>query len=274
MAKGWVSIHRKILDNWIWEEDTFSRGQAWIDLILLANHEEKKVMFDGNLIVVEKGSRITSLRKLSERWKWSTTKTKKFLDVLQSDGMITYKSDSKKTTYTICNYNTYQNEYLEKRNTEITQEEHRDNTEITQKKTNNNENNDNNENNENNAAGVFTPIISSWNDIGGNVSKVKAINPGTSRYRLLKARINTYGEDAIIKAIDNVKSSPFLKGESNSGWIISFDWFIRPDNFIKVYEGNYNDDKTNKVNVKNNFINSSDLQYMKLDTLDNDEEFW
>ena len=41
-----------------------------------------------------------------------------------------------------------------------------------------------------------------------------------------------------IKLIDK---SSFLKGKNNRNWVITFDWFIRPNNFIKVIEENYTD---------------------------------
>ena len=126
----------------------------------------------------------------------------------------------------------------------------------------------------NSTSTIRTNLMEEWNKLDDNISKVTAINPGTQRYTLLRARINDYGKDKVIGAIRNINKSKFLQGYNNTGWTITFDWFVKPNNFIKVLEGNYNDDKTNKVNVKNNFINSTDLQYMKLDTLDNDEEFW
>lgn len=132
MAKddGFTKVYRDIRKNWIWEDKPFGRGQAFIDLLLMANYKDKKIMFNGDLIEVKRGSRITSLRKLSEQWGWSTNKTKKFLEQLQRDNMITYISDNKKTLITIEKYNSYQ----DKENTEETDEEHLRNTEETQKK--------------------------------------------------------------------------------------------------------------------------------------------
>jgi hypothetical protein len=49
MGKGYVSIHREIFDHWVWKEKPFSRGQAWIDLIMMANHCDAKIMFDGTI---------------------------------------------------------------------------------------------------------------------------------------------------------------------------------------------------------------------------------
>lgn len=106
--QGWIKLHRCICNNPIWTEEKFNRGSAWVDLILMANHEDKKVLFDGGLIECKRGQKITSIRKLSERWKWSRDKTKRFLDLLQSDGMISYKTDHKKTIINIVNYNVYQ----------------------------------------------------------------------------------------------------------------------------------------------------------------------
>ena len=130
MAEGWIKLHRAIQEHWLWDDEPFTRGQAFIDLLLMVNHKDKKIMFNGELIEVKKGSKITSLRQLSDRWKWSTNKVKKYLEQLQKDGMINYKSDNKKTLLTIENYGVYQGQG----NTEETQKEHRSDTEENQKK--------------------------------------------------------------------------------------------------------------------------------------------
>ena len=109
MASGWIKLHRKIQDCFLWD-DPFGRKDAWIDLLLLVNHKEKKVMFDGKVVTVKAGQRITSIRKLSERWHWGKDRTKAFLDLLESEGMITRESDSRKTVITVVNYGIYQGE--------------------------------------------------------------------------------------------------------------------------------------------------------------------
>lgn len=141
MAEGWIKLHRAIQEHWVWDDEPFTRGQAFIDLLLMVNHKDKKIMFNGELIEVKKGSKITSLRQLSDRWKWSTNKVKKYLEQLQKDGMINYKSDNKKTLLTIENYSVYQGQgnteetqKKQERNTEETEKEHRSDTEENQKK--------------------------------------------------------------------------------------------------------------------------------------------
>lgn len=154
MAYGWISIHRKIQDNIIWNDKPFSRGQAWIDLIMLANHEDKKIIFNGSTVEIKRGEKITSLRKLSERWGWSRGKTKKFLNLLKDENMIVFKTDHQKTMYKIVNYNVYQNEDLDKRATEKPLNDQQKATEKPLNDTNNNVNNFNNVNNNNNTTGV------------------------------------------------------------------------------------------------------------------------
>lgn len=92
-----------------------------------------------------------------------------------------------------------------------------------------------------------TKIIEEWNSIDDNVPNVTLIRSGSTRQRLLQARINEYGFDNVLKAIDNVKNSQYLKGYVKS-FRITFDWFIKPNNFPKVLDGNYNDFTAPKSN--------------------------
>lgn len=108
---GWVKISRSIQDNWVWDEKPFSKGQAWIDLILLAKHKEEKFLDRrGNLVEGERGYIYRSERSLAERWGWSRCKTSKFLAQLSEDEMIEFhkKKASEKTTIFIINYDKYQ----------------------------------------------------------------------------------------------------------------------------------------------------------------------
>lgn len=149
-GKGWISLYRKIQDSWLWQDIPFSRGQAFIDLLLLANHQDKKIIFNGNLIELKRGQFITSIRKLCDKWGWSNSKVKKFLDTLQVDEMIFYKSDTKKTIINIVNYRVYQISNDIKNTTERLQKHNKNYAEISQEHANNN--NDNNDNNVNNSS--------------------------------------------------------------------------------------------------------------------------
>ena len=144
MAKGWIKLHRQIMDNGLYYDKPFCRSMAFIDLLLLANHEDREIFFNGNLITVESGSFITSYEKMSDRWGWSTTKIRKFLKELIKQGAITTESDEKKTVISLVNYRVYQGS----EHTENIHKTYREHTEVIQKNTNKNVKNDNNEKND------------------------------------------------------------------------------------------------------------------------------
>ena len=82
-------------------------------------------------------------------------------------------------------------------------------------------------------------VIDAWNALG--LQNIRRIAPGTDRDQWLRKRIRDYGIDAVLEAVEKVRGSRFLMGENKRGWQITFDWFIRPNNFPKVLDGNYDD---------------------------------
>ena len=106
--QGYIYLDRKIRDHWIWDLEPYSKGQAWVDLILSANHKDNKFPFNGKPMLVKRGSFVTSIRKLASKWGWSKDKVAHFLDVLEEDGMLTQLRDSKKTLISVINYDFYQ----------------------------------------------------------------------------------------------------------------------------------------------------------------------
>ena len=84
-------------------------------------------------------------------------------------------------------------------------------------------------------------VIEEWNKLQEvGINPIRDIKPSSKRYQLLKGRIREYGIDEVLNAINNVSNSDFLRGENNRGWMITFDWFVKPNNFLKTLEGNYN----------------------------------
>lgn len=108
MSSGWIRLHRKVRDHWLYSEDrVFSKYEAWIDLLMMANYKDTVVLLGNEKISVERGSFITSELRLMTRWKWGKTKVRNFLALLEDEKMILRKTDRKKTTITICNYSVY-----------------------------------------------------------------------------------------------------------------------------------------------------------------------
>lgn len=103
-----------------------------------------------------------------------------------------------------------------------------------------------------------TQILSAWNSLDKNIPKIKSLNAGTDRHKLTKARINEYGIEAVLSAIRSIDDSQFLKGYKTD-FVINYDWFIRPNNFVKVRDGNYID-RSNPNSYR------SDSRYSEADT--------
>lgn len=105
---GWIKVDRCIMDHELWEDKPFSKGQAWIDLILLANYKDKKQMYKGDVVVSKRGEVGRSILWLSNRWGWSRHKTRDFLNFLETQGMIVVDATTSRTTITVENYSKYQ----------------------------------------------------------------------------------------------------------------------------------------------------------------------
>lgn len=93
-------------------------------------------------------------------------------------------------------------------------------------------------------------IKDAWNKLDENIPRLQVINPNSERYKLTKTAVNDYGVDKVVGVIQSINDSEFLKGYVTE-WKIYFDWFIKPNNFIKVMEGNYidKDGKDKKPNT-------------------------
>lgn len=109
MYSGWIKLYRQLQDCWIWlDKEPFDKRSAWVDLLLTANHSDKKILFNGELITVKRGQILTSVRKLSVKWKWSVNKVYRFIKLLESDEMLQKESDKDRTLLTIVNYSIFQ----------------------------------------------------------------------------------------------------------------------------------------------------------------------
>jgi predicted phage replisome organizer len=88
-------------------------------------------------------------------------------------------------------------------------------------------------------------IITEWNSLEEfGINPVKRMTP--KREQAVKARIRQNHIDDILEAIENIRHSSFLQGQNKNGWMVTFDWFLKPGNFAKVFEGQYADKSTNR----------------------------
>ena len=105
---GYIKIYRSVTRNQIWNDKPFSKGQAWIDLLLRANHKDSKVLINDTWIEIKPGETIWSIKDMAERWGWSRSKVGRFIDGLQTERMVHQKRTSKFTKITVVNWKKYQ----------------------------------------------------------------------------------------------------------------------------------------------------------------------
>ena len=205
---GWISIHRCIWENWIWKDKPFSKGQAWIDILLMVNYEKGKVYFRDASYDVERGQKITSELKLAERWGWSRTKVRRFLNDLEMEQMLSVKRDNRKTIIEVANYNKYQDNITTENTSDDTTD---DTTDVQQKNINNNINKSNKVNKEN----IYSSVVDYLN-LKCN-TKYKSSSAKTKS--LIDARVNEkFTLDDFKKVID-IKSAEWLNNENMAKYL-------------------------------------------------------
>lgn len=82
---------------------------------------------------------------------------------------------------------------------------------------------------------------------GKEITKIRQLT--SARKASIKARLKESSETEVFAAIDKTSESDFLNGCGNRGFKASFDWLFRPRNYIKVLEGNYDNNRKNKASA-------------------------
>lgn len=107
-SKGFIKLDRAIFEHWIFQDA--EKFRAFVDLIQLMRWKEEKLVIGNKVVDIPRGSYYTSELKLAERWGWSRNKTRDYLKLLESEGMITKKGTTKGTMLSLENYDFYQGE--------------------------------------------------------------------------------------------------------------------------------------------------------------------
>jgi len=104
MSTGWIKLHRQLLE-WEWYDD-INTSRLFVHLMLTANHKDN----NWRGIQIKRGSRLTSLDKLSSETNLSVSKIRTAIKKLISTNEIASKSHSQHTVFTMINYDMYQDD--------------------------------------------------------------------------------------------------------------------------------------------------------------------
>lgn len=102
----------------------------------------------------------------------------------------------------------------------------------------------------------FAGLVKFWNDgvkqYGSIMGTLRDMNNQTRR-GMVKARIRENNKQVFAVTLTKALQSDFLNGKNGKGFVANFDWIIRPNNFVKVRDGNY--DNKQVIPIENGTIN-------------------
>ena len=114
MNGGWIKVHRKILDNnWLSKNRVYSNFEAFMFLLLQANHKDAIYPLVDGVIEIKRGQLVTSQKKLCKQFNWSNSKLRNYLKTAKTASMIHTETTSKTTCITIIKYDTYQSNQID-----------------------------------------------------------------------------------------------------------------------------------------------------------------
>lgn len=108
--KNWFMVYRDLLQSDLWTSEPFTRGQAWIDIIGLANFQDEEILVGAKVVTVYRGQLRTSIAALMKRWNWSKKRVRNFLGALEGAHMVTTEGTAQGITLTVENYAKYQSQ--------------------------------------------------------------------------------------------------------------------------------------------------------------------
>lgn len=105
-------------------------------------------------------------------------------------------------------------------------------------------------------------IMQLFNTLCPSLPSIRSISG--SRLTAVEDRLKEYNVSAFQELFEKAEASSFLRGESESGWVASFDWLMKRENMQKVLEGSYDAWKPKKKagfqNFKGRDYNMPDLE--------------
>jgi predicted transcriptional regulator len=211
MNNGWISIHRKILDNPIVCKDS-DYFTIWIYLLLNATHKPHDVIFNGKRITLQSGQLITGRKAISEKFNISESKVQRVLKMLESEQQIEQQTTNINRLISVVKWEDYQ-----KREQQSEQQVNNERTTSEQQvNTNNNDNTVNNGNNVNKGGYSFSDFWFDYDKKKGDKDKIeKKFNKLSNEVKLtIKNYLPLYKQSTPDK---NFRKNPdtFL---NNKGW--------------------------------------------------------
>lgn len=106
MEQGWIKLHRKLLNNPLVQKPVYLA--LWVVLLLKANHEDNRMLWNGEEVTIKAGQFITGRKTLSEETGIPQTTIERILETLENGHQIGQQKTNKYRLITILNWDSYQ----------------------------------------------------------------------------------------------------------------------------------------------------------------------
>jgi hypothetical protein len=105
-SAGWVKVYRDLFTHWI-STDAAYLG-AWVYFLHKANWKDKEWRCGSKIIIIKRGSFISSELKVAKELNISRGKIRAICAAMCAANMLTTEHTATHTTFTVCNYDKYQ----------------------------------------------------------------------------------------------------------------------------------------------------------------------
>lgn len=268
---GFITLHREATEHPLFREDMARLG-AWVWMIGKACWKPTRFDVGGKIVTLERGQFCCSVREMAKAWGWSKSAADRFIQRLSDENMVILTrsktgtdSGTGRNIVTICNYSKYQDQSndcgtptgtaagqqrdIKEQGNKGTKEQgitanavigDFDADSGDEKPPRSPTPSDPDETTSEASSLRPDHVVAVWNDLASRIDRPKVRELTPERRVRLKARIRHYSLDDFTEAIAKVEASPFLRGDRK--WQgVTFDWFIKKQNFLKILEGNYDD---------------------------------
>lgn len=286
---GYVLIARKLLNHPIVgagkpvkpakpNKPTYSRMEAWLDLLMMASYQDKKTKIGGKLYQLETGEAVCARAYLAVRWNWTDKTVRAFIERLMHHSMVTKTRETKgqqANKLSICNYSDYQRpnqEMGQVRGQQKGQQKGQQEIESTycnktinlfdddckgqskgptegpqsketkiNKKTPSEQKKEGGYSEEENRD--IQTAFEEYNQLAKSIGLSKAISLNATRKKHLAARLKEHGLDGWRLGLDLIDQSKFLCGTNNRGYKANLDFMLQASSYTKLLEGFYRKDQ-------------------------------
>jgi len=104
---GVFAVDRGIFDHPFFASEPYTEREAWLWMISAAAWKTTRIRSGRKMVWLVRGQLMFSERFLSEKWQWSKSSVRRFIERLKSEAMVTTLSDPDGTLIIICNYEKY-----------------------------------------------------------------------------------------------------------------------------------------------------------------------